>query len=101
MASPRYYPGSDLLSHTVTSAVPSTLEGLTAVFGMGTGVTPPAAPPGIWPAKQRGNVFLTESEGRTSAPTWAFDQRPPDRPHLRLHTGSIKLLPEQGKPSSD
>ena len=34
-------PGDDLLSHTVAHAVPSTLEGLTAVFGMGTGVTPP------------------------------------------------------------
>ena len=34
-------PGGDLLSHTVSRAVPSALEGLTAVFGMGTGVTPP------------------------------------------------------------
>src|SRR3990170_3478519 len=41
------YPGSDLLSHAVTSAVPSALEGLTSVFGMGTGVAPPATPPGI------------------------------------------------------
>jgi hypothetical protein len=40
------YPGSDLLSHAVTSAVPSALEGLTSVFGMGTGVAPPALPPG-------------------------------------------------------
>ena len=36
-----FNPGDDLLSHTVAHAVPSTLEGLTAVFGMGTGVTPP------------------------------------------------------------
>ena len=34
-------PGTDLLSHTLTGAVPSALEGLTAVFGMGTGVAPP------------------------------------------------------------
>ena len=40
-------PGNDLLSHAVTSAVPSALEGLTSVFGMGTGVAPPASPPGI------------------------------------------------------
>ena len=39
-------PGGDLLSHTVTSAVPSALEGLTSVFGMGTGVAPPVRPPG-------------------------------------------------------
>jgi hypothetical protein len=39
-------PGSDLLSHTVTRAVPSAVEGLTSVFGMGTGVTPLLWPPG-------------------------------------------------------
>jgi transposase-like protein len=33
--------GGDVLSHRVASAVPSAQEGLTAVFGMGTGVTPP------------------------------------------------------------
>ena len=32
--------GGDLLSHPVTRAVPSALRGLTAVFGMGTGVSP-------------------------------------------------------------
>src|SRR5438874_9924956 len=35
------YPGSDLLSHAVAHAVPSAQEGLTSVFGMGTGVAPP------------------------------------------------------------
>ena len=39
-------PGSDLLSHAVASAVPSAQEGLTSVFGMGTGVAPPVRPPG-------------------------------------------------------
>lgn len=34
------YPGDDLLSHTVTHAVPSALKGLTSVFGKGTGVSP-------------------------------------------------------------
>jgi hypothetical protein len=34
-------PGDDLLSHAATHAVPSALEGLTSVFGMGTGVSPP------------------------------------------------------------
>ena len=32
-------PCGDLLSHTVTHAVPSAQRGLTSVFGMGTGVT--------------------------------------------------------------
>ncbi len=33
-------PGNYLLSHQVTSAVPSAPKGLTSVFGMGTGVSP-------------------------------------------------------------
>ncbi len=33
--------GGGLLSHRRPAAVPSTLVGLTSVFGMGTGVTPP------------------------------------------------------------
>ena len=32
--------GGDLLSHTVSSIVPSALKGLTFVFGMGTSVAP-------------------------------------------------------------
>src|SRR4029079_11212285 len=42
----RNNPGSDLLSHALTRAVPSAVEGLTSVFGMGTGVTPLLWPPG-------------------------------------------------------
>ena len=37
--------GGDLLSQGVSSQVPSALVGLTSVFGMGTGVTPPLWPP--------------------------------------------------------
>jgi hypothetical protein len=33
-------PGSHLLSHAVSGIVPSAGQGLTIVFGMGTGVTP-------------------------------------------------------------
>jgi hypothetical protein len=33
--------GNGLLSHPVSKAVPSVLEGLTSVFGKGTGVSPP------------------------------------------------------------
>ncbi len=35
----KVYSGDDLLSHSVSAAVPSAWRGLTAVFGMGTGVT--------------------------------------------------------------
>ena len=37
--------GGDLLSQGISPQVPSALAGLTAVFGMGTGVTPPPWPP--------------------------------------------------------
>src|SRR6187401_1330172 len=42
----RKNPGNVLLSHQVALAVPLAMEGLTAVFGMGTGVTPPPRSPG-------------------------------------------------------
>ena len=37
--------GDVLLSQGVSAQVPSALAGLTSVFGMGTGVTPPLSPP--------------------------------------------------------
>ena len=39
-------PGTDLLSQDGNAPVPSALEGLTTVFGMGTGVAPPVWAPG-------------------------------------------------------
>ena len=43
--STRFNPGNDRLSHAVPRAVPWALEGLTTVFGMGTGVSPPVRSP--------------------------------------------------------
>ena len=43
----RRNPGGVLLSQGATPQVPSALAGLTAVFGMGTGVSPPPWPPEI------------------------------------------------------
>jgi hypothetical protein len=37
--------GDDLLSHRVSPAVPSALAGLTSLFGMGRGVSPPPSSP--------------------------------------------------------
>ena len=37
--------GGVLLSQGLSTQVPSALEGLTSVFGMGTGVAPPLWPP--------------------------------------------------------
>ena len=42
---PELVSGSDLLFQGVSPQVPSALEGLTTVFGMGTGVAPPLLPP--------------------------------------------------------
>ena len=41
------YSGDDLLSQGISPQVPSAQAGLTSVFGMGTGVTPPLWPPEI------------------------------------------------------
>ena len=43
--STQFNPGDYRLSHKVPLAVPWALEGLTTVFGMGTGVTPPVRSP--------------------------------------------------------
>ena len=39
-------PDSVLLSHTISSAVPSAMKDFTSVFGMGTGVALSLYPPG-------------------------------------------------------
>src|SRR5690606_4521582 len=44
-ASLSFESGSDLLSQGVAPQVPSALAGLTSVFGMGTGGSPPLSPP--------------------------------------------------------
>jgi hypothetical protein len=53
------YPGDDLLSRAAASAVPSALEGLTSVFGMGTGVAPPVRSPGIGKPHTRSSSAVT------------------------------------------
>ncbi len=50
--------GSDLLSQDPAVQVPSALVGLTAVFGMGTGVAPPPLPPD-WLPEQDSNLQPT------------------------------------------
>src|SRR5689334_14932048 len=43
----RKNPGDDLFSRKAALSVSSALEGLTSVFGMGTGVAPPLGSPGF------------------------------------------------------
>ncbi len=54
------YSGDVLLSQGATPQVPSALAGLTSVFGMGTGVTPP-----LWPPE---TVLTVLRGGQTAAP---------------------------------
>ncbi len=62
-----FNPGGDLRSHAVASAVSSALRGLTAVFGMGTGVSPAVWPPGKPKNSQQLTVRKTESGWRTAS----------------------------------
>src|SRR5262245_31835910 len=55
-------PGNFLLFHAVASAVPSAQEGLTSVFGMGTGVTPPLWSPGSSNFQDRAQPSTSGSE---------------------------------------
>ena len=58
---PSYNSGSHLLSHTVSSAVPSAAWVLTIVFGMGTGVSPKRiATRNFWVliTQQQNNLYL-------------------------------------------
>ena len=77
--------GDDLLSHVVSNAVPSALEGLTSVFGMGTGVTPPLqspeSPTGRLP-QCRAPSYIPDND----VPLWAISKRVNFmvKPHDRL-----------------
>ena len=67
MASLKKKSGGVLLSHLVSKAVPSALEGLTSGFGMGPGVTLPPLPPET--------VFSYQSPTLTA---WPPTSRPPE-----------------------
>ena len=56
-------PGTDLLSRDLAVRVPLAWMGLTAVFGMGTGVAPSREAPGILPPK----LFFNSPIGKSSA----------------------------------
>ena len=63
--------GGVLLSQGHSAQVPSALEGLTSVFGMGTGVTLPLSPPKLVVADQRSarSVLLENSIASTNTRT--------------------------------
>ena len=73
--------GSDLLSRAVSSQVPSAREGLTSVFGMGTGGTLQPLPPEIFCVVGYFRTLKTAQEKLTSG---------------RSHFASLQI-----KPSTD
>ena len=78
--SPSKYSGDVLLSQGVSPQVPSALAGLTAVFGMGTGVAPPPWSP------------ETVLSARARAGTTAVDQAPKGRPRERSIASTSKVV---------
>ena len=82
------YSGGDLLSQGATPQVPSAHAGLTSVFGMGTGVTPPLWPPETLLCFQGGwNEFHPRPCERSIASTGRFVPSP--RP---ISTGQLNTL---------
>ena len=66
-------PGGDLLSHRVSPAVPSALEGLTSEFEMGSGVAPPELPPEtFWCLELRARLL---NPSRARSPSFDLDSR--------------------------
>jgi hypothetical protein len=66
-------PGGVLLSQGATPQVPSALAGLTAVFGMGTGVSPPPWPPET--VRSPGLQNIVARRGHPS-PVWPISVTP-------------------------
>ena len=93
-------PGGDLLSHTVTRAVPSAVEGLTSVFGMGTGVTPLLSPPESWRPSTRSVTSVKERTQPTH--TVALRDNPPSpklqRTHRRHAAKAVRILYKRQSP---
>src|ERR671916_1402154 len=69
--------GNDLLSHGVYPAVPSALAGLTSLFGMGRGVSPPPSSP----LSQKGVNSIVRPGARLAPDLW------------KLHSATKPLSP--------
>ena len=74
------FPGDVLLSHAVYREVPSGLKGLTAVFGMGTGVAPSLRSPG---------KLVLQKNGGTLGGSWGL--RGPQGPLLASEDRKVPL----------
>ena len=80
-------PGSHLLSHAVPSIVPSAAQGLTIVFGMGTGVSPGRIATGnalFLTTEQQNNLYLS------------FLRKEVIQPHLPIRLPCYDFTPVTG-----
>src|SRR5258706_8925866 len=75
------YIGGDLLSREVALRVPSALAGLTSLFGMGRGISPPVRPPNCQGAR------IAAPSKLHSDPTPVFKSRP-----RAISTGALNTL---------
>ena len=91
-------PGTDLLSRDLAVRVPSAWMGLTAVFGMGTGVAPSREAPGILPPKLffnspigKSSVFTLDTKMRLSLTADSYGLAPwiTPRPHPTDQSNSL------------
>ena len=81
--------GAHLFSHAVTSIVPSAAKGLTVVFGMGTGVSPPRLDTGYSsPHNQRSDS--------THNPYSSFLRKEVIQPHLPIRLPCYDFTPVTG-----
>ena len=81
---PSYNSGSHLLSHTVSSAVPSAAWVLTIVFGMGTGVSPKRI------ATRNFSVLITEQQNNLYL---FFLRKEVIQPHLPIRLPCYDFTP--------
>ena len=90
-----FWAGGDVLSHPVARAVPSALRGLTAVFGMGTGVSPAPWPPASSPRCEARGLWTrcSETSERWRRASALVVERSVSRGHTTLSRG------EGGEPS--
>jgi hypothetical protein len=86
-------PGSDLLSHALSHAVPSAVAGLTSVFGMGTGVTLLLWPPGNLGGNGVGIISRPVFSGKLSRPLCRYSATIVVRPHTRRRAIEIMVKP--------
>ncbi len=78
-------PGSDLLSHSVSRAVPSAVKGLTSGFGMEPGVSPP-----LWPPELR--EFSSRARAAAGGLEYSIASASPRSSPRTISTGRLNTL---------